>query len=309
MLGLPEKGALPSKTKHNCDVQIFCDWIEGTLLFSEGRLSGSDILDFLHENSIYTDQDFTWEFINDLFSEITHRQTLLGEGYPFAFTNSKSLKVKGKWEDYIPYAFCLVLSLVKPYPKWARKFGADFTEQGALFELFSADALKHTFAGWTVHSTGWGPATAAKLPDIVAELTRILGEDIGNVERWTKKAAKEVGLDLVCFRSFDDGRPNQPTYFLQCASGKDWVDKLKSPDLDRWGNIITFTVRPNRAVVMPFTVDNDDFRIKANTTAGLLLDRLRLLGPGRLKRDWLDQAVSKKVEKWLKPRIKALPVT
>lgn len=52
MLRLPEAGISASKKTHNSDLQLFCDWVEGSLLFTgTARLSRSAIVDVLCEES------------------------------------------------------------------------------------------------------------------------------------------------------------------------------------------------------------------------------------------------------------------
>lgn len=62
MLELPQTGVRASRTTHNCDLHVFCDWIEGCLLFKGTlQLSRTDVLDILLEEDFYDDQTFANE--------------------------------------------------------------------------------------------------------------------------------------------------------------------------------------------------------------------------------------------------------
>ncbi len=185
MFALPEK-MFVSKTKHNCDLQIFCDWIEINALFLGQEVSGSDLVDILIENHIYSDQDFAWEFVNNAFSTLDVRRQLLGHGYPLV-PFEDGYEGVGEWEDFAPYAFCLMLSLARSHPGWIRgNFTADYTEQGELFEDLTAEALRRVLPGWQVRSTGWSKARVSHLKTIVEEICTLLNEAAGDVYRWTR---------------------------------------------------------------------------------------------------------------------------
>lgn len=305
MIALPSKKFALSVKQHNVDLNVFCDWIEGSALFLEVEVSGSDLVDVLRENSIYKSQDFAWEMVSDAFAAINQRSRMLGQGYPFTLEND-TLRGKADWKEFAPYSFCLALSLAYSHPQWAAQFGNDFTEQGELFELLSAEAVQKLL-GWEVFRTGWSRSKTTALRGVARDVAERLSEFTGELTRWTKAEGKEAGLDLVSFRPFSDGRPGTPVLLWQCASGRDWSKKLKTPDLRIWGKAIDFTISPNKGFSMPFALDDNDFRYHANIVDGLLLDRGRLLSPGQAKLDWLDPALAQRLNDWVAPRIGELP--
>jgi hypothetical protein len=307
MLALPKKGFSRSKTAHNVDLAVCCDWLEASVLFAQEPVSGSDIVDVLRENEIYADQNFAWELVYNAFAGLEDRARLMGDGYPLAVQGGPRLVARGDWRDYSAYSFCLILSLPSAYPDWARSFGTDFTAQGELFEALTSESVAASLSGWTVHPTGWTKARPSQLADIVTDVAAKLGEATGDLFRWTKDKAKEAGLDILCFRPFPDGRVGVPVYMVQCASGNDWKGKLKTPDLRIWTKVITFASDPKKAFSMPFALDSADFIYSANVVDGLLFDRHRLLAPGLNLRDWLPAALKGQLVAWLEPRIAALP--
>jgi hypothetical protein len=307
MLTRPARGFQRSVTAHNVNIAICCDWLEASVLFDDGEISGADVVDFLRENEIYADQDFAWELVNDAFSNIQERSRLMGQSYPIELIGRTRLQQKGEWQLYPAYSFCLALSLANCYPQWARGFGHDYTVQGELFEALTAESVRASLSDWTVYATGWTRTAPRRLSAIVADIAARLGETTGDIIRWSKQKANEAGLDLLCFRSFPDGRVGIPVYLIQCASGGDWHTKLKAPDLRIWTKIISFASDPKKAFSMPFALSTSDFTYHCNVVDGLLLDRHRLLSPGQHQREWVTPQLAARLIEWIDPRIAELP--
>ncbi len=307
MLAIPRRGISRSTNVHNVDLDVFCDWIEGSTLFiEEDELSASDIVDALGEGEIYEDQDFAWEIVSDAWSELRRRQDWIGSGCPVEVLDRR-LRRRYDWRDTPAHSFCIALAFAKWYPTWARGFGTDFTIQGELFELLARESLQRLFPGWEIHATGWTRTHAKKLAAVVSEVASRLGESVGDIGRWTKPRANEAGLDLLCYRPFPDKRVGVPVYLLQCASGGDWEGKLHTPNLDIWRNIVHFASMPKKAFATPFAFRDDEFVRNCGIVNGMLLDRCRLLSPAREDAHWVSDALKDRLVAWLQPRIDQLP--
>lgn len=310
MLGLPESGIKPYRNgDHQTDRNIFCDWLEGSLLFTGyGRLSLSDIKDVLMEEHLYEDQDKASEFLGDVWRDLDRRKSALGKSYPIQIENLKLVR-QATWRQSLAYSFCLLLSYTERYRRWARNFGADFTEQGLLFEQITAEALRHELGGWNIHSTGWSRANAVGLRTIVEEVRALLGEEGGKIEKFPKyKVAKDAGLDVVVSRPFSDNRIGIPLYLVQCASGDNWETKRNEPNLNVWRTLIDFAVGPKKALAIPFALPDDEFWMSCRHMDGMLIDRMRLLSGGRRQPNWVSGNVKQRVIAWMLPRVKALPL-
>jgi hypothetical protein len=306
MLTKPSKGISRSIKVHKCDLDGFCDWIEGTLLFqADPEISAPDIVSFLTDDQIYVRQEFAWEMIANAWKELRRRENILGVGYPIQIEDRR-LTRKGEWRDSVPLSFCLMLSFAKWYDKWVKQFGKDFTEQGELFEALSKESLEQLLPGWRVHQTGWTRKKPNTIKNVVSQVATLLDELPGNTA-WASKFSKDSGLDLVCFRPFEDNRAGQPVYFFQCASGTDWAGKLHTPNLLTWAKIVDFASLPRKAFTTPFSWRNPAFRIHSNLIQGFVLDRFRILAPGRAVQDWLSPDLRGKLIAWLEPRVAALP--
>ena len=306
MLAIPTCEIARSVDVHNVNLEVLCDWIEGSVLFVDRQVSGSEVVDALCEGDIYDEQGFAWEIVTDAWRQFDRRLALSGLGSPFKTTGMKLELVKA-WQEFPAYSFCLLLTFAQLYPKWAKSFGSDYTEQGDLFERLTCESLNLIFPDWKIHPTGWTRTHPKKLHQVVQEVAGHLGEEAGAVSRWTADSANEAGLDVLCHRPFQDNRAGVPVYLLQCASGRNWDQKLKTPDLDIWSKIIIFTTQPQRAFAMPFALAGDDFRKKCAKVAGMLLDRYRLLSAGRSNPDWLSKGLKQDLIRWARPRIKTLP--
>lgn len=305
MLAIPEVGFNRSVNVHNIRLDVFTDWIEASILFTDPRVSSSDVIDILCENYLYDDSDNASAFVSVAWKELRRRQAWLGKFSPLR-VHPRFLERRADWVDVPAHSFCLVLSCLIHYKTWAKQFGSDYTIQGKLFEDLSKESLESL--GWVVHTTGWASTRTTKLSVTVEGIADALNEPTGQIGRWSAARAKDAGLDLVCSRPFVDKRGGKPVYLLQCASGADWPQKVHTPDLNLWNKLIDFSSPPQRAFAMPFSFTDDaEFSRVCNRVSGMLIDRYRLLSAGWSDPNWLSVPLAKKLMKWLRPRVKKMP--
>ena len=307
MLALPERGIARSVEAHNVELDVLADWIEASVLFQEEpEISGAELVDLLCETQIYEQQAFAWERMGDAWAELRRRQDCLGGFSPLTIEPHRITRLT-PWRDTPAHSFCVVLSLAKWYPKWASRFGHNYTEQGELFELVTRASLERLLPGWRFHLTGWARTRTNKLGAVVKDIAALLGESIGKIERWTKPTANEAGLDLLCYRPFVDARVGVPVYLLQCASGADWESKLHTPRLEIWRRLVEFAATPRKAFSTPFAFLDTDFVRNCVLVDGLLIDRYRLLSAGRDNLNWITAELRARLVAWLEPRVTQLP--
>jgi len=310
MLALPERGFARSVDRHNVELDVLCDWIEGSLLFSTGRVSQPDVADVLCETNVYSRKEFANDRVSDAWSELRKRQTLIGHSSPYRFEGLSVFRDVHPWKDAPAHSFCVMLSMAEWHPKWAGGFGRDYTEQGRLFEDLTKEAVENLFLGWRVCQTGWSRSSPRKLAGIVDTVASLLDETVGDVKKWTTRHANEAGLDLVCWNPFPDGRGCYPTLLFQCASGSDWPKKLEAPDLKVWTRLVGFRAQgfPRKAFSTPLALLDEEFDRACNKVDGLLMDRYRLLAPGLRKQNWVSTELAQRIGKWAKPRQAKLPL-
>jgi hypothetical protein len=310
MLPLPETGVRASCTTHNSDLQLFCDWLEGCLLFkNEKRISRTDIVDILCEQAIYEDQAFANEWLDSVWRELERRRLLLDVSAPFEI-EPRAITRKHTWKKVPTYAFCVLIPLLQSSIKWRprrTRAGAarHYAQQGLLFERISDEALRG--AGWRTHVTARSRSNAASFPTVVARIAQQLGEpEHANWERDVSPNANEAGLDIVFFRSFSDNRCGFPTYLAQCATGDDWNTKLHTPVLSIWRKLIDFAVRPQKAFTLPHSLGEDKFRRTTVKVDGIVLDRYRLHDNSR-PRNWFSRELANDLKEFLSPLVAHLP--
>jgi hypothetical protein len=308
VLSLPTHGARRSEEKHNSDLLLMVDWVEACVLFDQLEVSTTDVVDDLIEEEIYDSQDYAREFVANIWDELRRRSAL--------FHSPTNLRVEGErlmcdadWTADPAYGFCLVLSLAKAFPDWAAAYGADYTEQGELFETLTVEALEALMPNWNVYKTGWSSTASNKLASVVEEVVKRLYEVRGaEIEEWLKTSANEAGLDVILYREFKDVSAGIPVFMLQCASGRNWDEKLESPNLGTWRNIVSFASMPIKAFSMPFCITATELRHTAIKIQGPLFDRFRIFGARAPTAAWPSDALQEKLLDWSWPRISALPV-
>lgn len=306
MLALPTKGMSRSVDAHNIKLDILCDWIEANVLFEEKELSTSDIVSCLLQGNIYEKSDMAFDIVSDAWTEFRRRQSYIPSGTPFSIVGQRITREKD-WTQVPAHGFCVLLSLVTYYSGWAEQFKEGYNAQGKLFEELIKESLSSQFSNWNVNLTGWSKTSPNKLNDIVQKIAGDLGESIGEVKKWTSDSANDEGLDLYMYRPYSDNRIGIPLYLMQCASGSNWKDKRKTPDLDIWNKIITFAAKPNRAFAIPYALLDDEFILHCGKVNGMLIDRYRILSAVLFKKRWVSSQLKSEVVKWCEPRIAKLP--
>lgn len=306
MLTIPTKGIRRSINVDNVSLDTLCDWIEATILFDEEELSKSDFIGVLLSEGIYENQDMASIRLDDAWFELERRSKLLGKSFPFKLGNKRITRIR-KWQLVSPHSFCLLTS----YHKWDHNFAdacdRNYILQGELFENLTKESLEHLFADWSVLLTGWSRTTPRGLPQIVRDLASRLGEPVGKIGRWARPRQKDAGLDLVAYRSFDDGRVGFPVFLIQCASGKNWEEKLHTPNIAIWGRLIQFAIDPYKAFAVPYAIPSNEFDMHCCKVKGPILDRYRILSPGQNAVSWVSQDLKKRLVAWIKQQEKNLP--
>lgn len=310
MLTLPDEGMLRSINRHNITFEFLCDWIEGSILFdeTEDSFSVTDVVDVLISENIYDEQDFAKEIVVDAWNELERRIDCIDSRISFTVV-FPHLERTGSWEDTPAHSFCVLLSLARCYKGWSACIsGRDYNEQGEIFELLTQESLEEQFSDWHIRRTGWYRTQPTELRGLVNRIADWLGEDAGDdINAWTSSAGKDLGLDLLFYRPFPDNREGFPVYFMQCASGQNWTEKVYQPNIDIWQRLVNFVVRPQKAFAIPFALSDDDFRKQCVLIQGLFLDRCRLLAAARFREQWESSSLKERIIRWAMPRINQLP--
>jgi hypothetical protein len=309
MLQIPSTGFARSVGTHNGRLDIQADWVEASAMFAVDTVSRSDMVDALIENNSYATQDFANDWVDTIFEELSRRFEILGDGGTLVCEGKRIRRVRS-WTTRPAYAFCVVLGAIPRYREYVEAAcGADYTQQGALFERLCEESLRALH--WEVHRVGWSRGATNDMSAKVHALSTAIGEPATHdaISRWTEPQAKDGGLDLIAWKKFPDGWGGRPICLFQCASGEDWTDKLHTPPLALWTKLIDFATQPRRGLTMPFAPEADFFRRKSNTDLLMyLLDRHRLLSPTFSNPTGFPcRSLSRELNAWSRPRVRAFP--
>lgn len=308
MLQLPTKGFNRSATKNNIKVEVLGDWLEANILFFGNPISKVDVVDFLIEQQVCVDQNIGHVIADDGWSELRRRKKIIGIADASLSLDSKSVFTTTTWQQDPIRAFFVALSLFYPYPAWGSEH-RNAPVQGLLFERVVAAISKTIFPGWETYLVGWSPEFTESMHDVV----RTLGERLNcavhpNLDYWIPDQAKDGGLDLVCYRPFDDDREAVPAYLFQCASGNNWRSKVNTPNPENWKKYLDSAVRPGTGIAAPFVIPAKKLRVSALEGQAIVLDRLRLLKGLYSHPRVIDDQLRGDVIAWLEPFVNDLPV-
>jgi hypothetical protein len=308
MLGMPEKGFRRSVNENNVTTNFLADWIEASLLFSERQISKNEIVDLLMEEQVCPDggQDLAHAIATAGWTEVALRKRWGGIPATLIIDGPRIQSGAG-WQSEPIRAFFVMLSILRIYPEWA-KAHQDFSVQGDLFEKVVEIVCPHLLPGWVSYRAGWSPENTKNIPVIVTDLCdRLFMRGASDLQDWISPDANDGGLDIVCYRSFSDEREATPTLFLQCASGKNWRDKVQTPDSGSWQKYLNSAVQPGAGIVAPFVIEDKELRMAGLRGQIVVFDRLRLMDVVHKANVNLPAALNAEIIDWVQARAQHLP--
>lgn len=305
MILVPTRGMAQSIKTHNINFDIFTDWVEANIVFGPEPISQTDIVDRLIEEQIYENQDLAREIVNDVWNELERRVQLCKNSYALS-VEDKWLRRTANWTEKPAHSFCLLLSISPAYDWWSTEFGHDYSEQGEIFEIITKESLETLEPCWKTYRTGWSRSAQADFKKIAVEVSNIIGDGKPDFENWDTDSAKDMTLDVLFYRKFQDGRQGFPYYLIQCASGGNWGHKVSEPNLDIWRDIVNPPTKPMRGFAIPFSLSDKEFMRKCIAATGLLLDRCRILSAGQVDQEWLSKQTCERIVVWADKRVNGL---
>lgn len=303
MIVIPDKGLAPSVKKHNCDTLIVADWILSSALFGEADVSRSDITDTLMDNQVYQEQDFcsqfidqVWQYLNDFFIDAPSESLKI---------DGRAIRFEKNWKHDLGLTYCLIASIRQLYDKWASDNFSDYLVQGAILESLTKISLSNVHPNLKFSTTGWsGINSNQKFSDLVRQICDEARFSQRDLALWDNGKVKDLGLDVYGFLPGLGSRPGTNFMMYQCASGSNWTEKRKTPDLDIWEDIIKFYTSPTRGMAIPFFVDDETFKKSLVHIQGPLLDRTTLLS--RIENKEIPIDLKNQIEDWVSKPIDTL---
>lgn len=182
----------------------------------------------------------------------------------------------------------------------------NFNTQGDIFEILCVESLEWLFGDWLSYQTGWSK-TRSNFSKKIEEISARLKVNVLEKPPWFHQRIKDLGLDILLYKGFDDNNDCKMSIFVQCASGGNYVDKFGTPSLELWSDLIRFRISPIVAFTTPFSFNKKDFDKNTRLTRGLFVDRFRLLSFKLEDSIWMNDDLKNKITKFINPKLKKFP--
>jgi hypothetical protein len=306
MLQAPRKGFLRSVKKNNIKTEVLGDWLEANVLFFDDPITKAEVVDFLREQEICSNQEVANDIADTGWNEIRRRKQISNINDRLEIEDSL-IRDQSTLEDDPIRAFFIGLSLFYAYPDWGTDH-RNASVQGLLFEKVVEKISLNILPGWETYRVGWSPEAPASIIKIVTDLSEKLNcGGHPTLADWIGVQDKDNGLDLVCFRNFSDNREALPVYLLQCASGSNWRSKVNTPSPDVWQKCLDAAVRPGTGIAAPFVIPDKKLKVSALQGQAIVLDRLRLLSGYYSDEAVIEDDLKQEIITWMTPFILELP--
>ena len=218
MLSLP-------KTNPTDTIQL-ADWLEICALVSHDRNSSSgDLGGALRVASLFESEgdEGIQRKILEVFRELDDRTQSAKEAYPFILEGGV-LRVRGQWEEFPAYVFCLCLSY---FGASQTKGSKDFPRRW--FEHISRDALTHYLGG---ESLRFGfPRLKSEIPVGFKDAINLVCERMKEGEGYKDGGLpdrRDDAVDIIAWKHFPDQLPGKVIVFGNCATERDWEGAKKT---------------------------------------------------------------------------------
>jgi len=266
----------------NNNIQI-CDWIELFILCDSNKLSRSKLDRILRSNGVYDNN----VLIDDILTELKRRQNMMGENSSFIIDENDIIKRNHyTWEDIPEYVMCLIFSL-----QGVKKIKDD-DDGTKLFERISKDVIASYLDGEAIVL---GFPNNIGLNNQIIEFAKKSNE-IKSQDRLPVTTDKDKGVDIIGWKSHNDGRSNQVVLLIQAAAGFHW--NLKKPvSKNVWRDFIMWSAPFNIGIIVASTLDEIKFS-KARDDYDLVFDRIRIFISLYKKNLEIDNALREAVKEW-----------
>ena len=243
---------------------------------TQGKLAGDDPYQAPHDLS---EEDSLASFADELWRVLTARADSIGSlRYCYELTGDTLQLRAATWQDVPIHTLMLLCDVGRRY---SLQWNSD--ETGQLFEVSVAAAATRLFGGPSVRF-GW--EIEPGWPKPIEERVRRLAEELGlRTEDLTGKVEakdKDKGLDVAARLSFGDDCPGTLSCLIQCATGKNWREKLGEPSITTWSSLLQWNSNLVRAIAVPWRLEKpyDYLRTFRDFDGAIVLDRPRLLAAG-----------------------------
>lgn len=256
------------------NVYRMADWAELYVLHNQS-LSKSKLSSLLIEND--NDND---AFVDSIMIELELRLSQY-QFQPYNIIGNKIIQ-NIQFGKFPEYCLCLLFSL----------YGASQKHEGtSLFERISEIGVGNYLDG---DSQLIGFPSGSTLSDQVNKVALRMNEVRG--AREFRSQDKDKGLDIIVWKSHNDGRNNQVVLLIQCGAG--FTYNRKQPiSIIAWREFINFAVDPLIGITVPSIVNVDEWR-EVRDIFHLIFDRPRILNQIYKKSTKISPELKKQILKW-----------
>ena len=254
---------------------VVADWAELQLVYSQQRSisfeavrSQIDVVGTLEvEDGEYAgaQQELAEVLAASAVAEIERRIWIAGDAYPFRIDGGQ-LVFSYTQERHMPYVFCLLVADRDLYRSGDRS--------AILFEHLVKEALEVYLDGEAVRFGSPRDTMYPGISDAIDQLAGLLKDQKIYVYP-VNDTDKDLGLDVVAWKSFSDGYISKIEVFMQCATGEDWPNKRGQCSLREWEGIIWCPNTRERGLAIPYVIPGGRKWERAVPEV-LFMDRLRI---------------------------------
>lgn len=230
------------------EAEVLADWLEMAAFFSRfGKASVDDIIAAFELQSEDPEEDIAERdraeeaLREQIEEELSFRSRSLGGAYPFALSEDGEELTFENFEDELDagtsYLVCLILSHITNSPILRSPPNPAMTAnvRKHLFQIISTlAAAGHANGG--AASLGWPRTKKESIIDVVRRASDCsqTGTARDEPNGLAPPRAKDGGLDVLAWTLPQDGPPATVFWFVQAASGENWIEKSAKADYDKF---------------------------------------------------------------------------
>lgn len=253
----------PFPTEWRPQVDEVADWVEYYVLATGRQFKRGDLKSALSRENL-ANPDLVEQSV---WSELLHRSRIYGERWPIAVSGERLEPNATDPDELTIYKYFCLLGMGQLDDIDRRLFEEIVTV--LLAAIFGPNALRIGAPA--------SPGMPKSFRKRVAHYASISGLLQNELTQDPLPKDKDLGLDVIGWWPWKDGRGGYLHFLVQCATGRDWREKLSDINLKVLNRHINWSVMPVRVFSVPRVISlAEDFWIRVADEGGLILDRPRL---------------------------------
>lgn len=265
------------------DTSRVADWLELFVLTEDKAISKSKAISLFGKYGGNLEE----AKVDGAMQELVRRLTLYGKTSPYTINNNVISPNFG-WRRYPEHSLCLIFSL----------YGAFNSNIGTkLFEQLIKSCLDHFL---NAQSIGFGFPSGISFKTQIDSLATKCSENRGDDPT---SFDKDRGVDLVLWKSYNDGRNGSVYMLVQCAAGGKWNTKKAVP-LPSWRRYISWNLSTTIPAIAITQIVEVDKWANAVDDYGIVIDRARIFRTISSKGYQTDGLLKAEIVRWCKDYLK-----